>query len=66
MPLYQLTNKDVVVAMYGERWDLDDYYYDEVERGEGACIPIGFRDINDWIGGRAIAKHRASIERLMR
>lgn len=63
--LYQLMNKDVVVATYEERKDLDDYFYDEVERFE-AYAPYGFVEINDWIDGRQIAKHRVAIERLMR
>lgn len=63
--LYQLMNKDVVVATYRETKDLDDYYYDEVERHSG-YLPYSFTDINDWIDGRQIAKHRVSIEKLMR
>ena len=60
--LYQLMNKDVVIATYEEH---DDYHYSEAERFE-SYLPYGFIDINDWIDGRAIAKHRASIEKLMR
>ena len=63
--LYQLMNKDVVVATYEERKDIDDYSYDEVERLD-AYLPYGFIDINDWIDGRQIAKHRVVIEKLMR
>ena len=63
--LYQLMNKDTVVATYRERKDFDEYFYDEVERF-GSYLPYGFVDINDWIDGRQIAKHRNSIERLMR
>ena len=63
--LYQLMNEDVVVATYEEHADLDDFRYSEVERF-GTYFPYGFIDINDWIDGRAIAKHRAPIEKLMR
>lgn len=63
--LFQLMNKDVVVATYEEKKRLDDYRYEEVSRNE-AYLPYGFIDINDWIDGRQIAKHRASIEKLMR
>ncbi len=63
--LYQLMNKDVVVATYEERKDFDEYLYSEVERFAD-YLPYGFIDINDWIDGRQIAKHRVSIERLMR
>ena len=63
--LYQLMNKDVVVATYKERKDIDDYFYDEVDRLD-SYLPYGFVDINDWIDGRQIAKHRVAIERLMR
>ncbi len=63
--LYQLMNKDVVVATYREEKRLADYRYVEVERFDG-YFPYAFADINDWIDGRQIAKHRASIEKLMR
>ena len=63
--LYQLMNKDEVVATYKEEQRLDDYRYIVVSR-HGDYLPYGFVDINDWIDGRQIAKHRASIERLMR
>lgn len=63
--LYQLMNKDVVVATYSEHEEPDEYYYDLVDSSD-AYMPYGFIDINDWIDGRQIAKHRASIEKLMR
>lgn len=63
--LYQLMNKDVVVATYEEKVDLGLYGYHEVEQFD-AYLPYGFMDINDWIDGRQIAKHRVSIEKLMR
>lgn len=63
--LYQLMNKDVVVATYEEETKFDLYFYTEVERFD-SYLPYGFANINDWIDGRQIAKHRASIERLMR
>lgn len=63
--LYQLMNKDVVVATYEESFDLDEYVYAQVERFD-SYFPHGFVDINDWIDGRQIAKHRVSIEKLMR
>lgn len=63
--LYQLMNKDDVVAVYRETPSLDDFVYEEVERAR-AYLPYGFADINDWIDGRQIAKHRVSIEKLMR
>lgn len=63
--LYQLMNKDVVVATYEERQALGEVVYDLVSQ-PGAYLPHGFVDINDWIDGRQIAKHRISIERLMR
>ena len=44
--LYQLMNKDTVVATYRERKDFDEYFYDEVERF-GSYLPYGFADIND-------------------
>ena len=62
---YQLMNKDIVVATYEEHADLDDFRYSEVKRFE-TYLPYGFTNVNDWIDGRAIAKHRTSIEKLMR
>ena len=63
--LYQLMNKDVVVATYKEQKGLADFSYEEVERLD-SYLPYGFIDINDWIDGRQVAKHRNSIEKLMR
>ena len=62
--LYQLMNKDTVVATYKEVERLTDYRYEEVERFD-SYMPYSFIDINDWIDGRQIAKHRNSIEKLM-
>ena len=44
--LYQLMNKDTVVATYREEQRLVDYCYIEVER-LGSYLPYGFVDIND-------------------
>ncbi len=63
--LYQLMNKDVVIATYREHKKIDDCYYELVEQLDH-YLPYSFIDINDWIDGRQIAKHRASIEKLMR
>ncbi len=63
--LYQLMNKDVVVATYKERSELDDYFYDLVEQTD-PYLPYSFIDINDWIDGRQIARRRNSIDKLMR
>ena len=63
--LYQLMNKNTVVATYKEEKRIDDFRYTEIERID-PYLPYGFIDINDWIDGRAIAKHRTSIEKLMR
>ncbi len=63
--LYQLMNKDIVVATYEEEVQLGLYTYVEVKRFD-SYLPYGFANINDWIDGRQIAKHRMSIERLMR
>ena len=63
--LYQLMNKDVVVATYEEEQRIGDYRYIEIKRHD-PYLPYGFIDINDWIDGRQIAKHRVAIEKLMR
>lgn len=63
--LYQLMNKDEVVATYREDYQVGVYTYIEDEV-LSSYLPYGFANINDWIDGRQIAKHRASIEKLMR
>ncbi len=63
--LYKLMNKDVIVATYEEREGLADFHYEEVEKSDD-YLPHGFINIDDWIDGRQIAKHRVSIEHLMR
>ena len=63
--LYQLMNKDVVVATYEEKEGLADFHYEKVDRFD-CYFPHGFINIDDWIDGRQIAKHRVSIEKLMR
>lgn len=63
--LYQLMNKDTVVATYREHQGVVDYSYERVEQLDD-YLPYGFVDINDWIDGRQVAKHRIAIERLMR
>ena len=63
--LYQLMNKDKVVATYKESKEVDEYYYELVKQ-EDSYLPIGFLNINDWIDGRQIAKHRVAIQKLMR
>ena len=52
--LYQLMNKNVVVATYEERKEFDNFVYDEVEV-LNAYLPYGFLNINDWVDGRQIA-----------
>ena len=63
--LYHLMNKDEVVAVYEEQRSVGEYTYVEVKRYD-AYMPYGFLTMDDWIDGRQIAKHRLSIERLMR
>ena len=63
--LYQLMNKDEVVATYEERRAVGAFTYVEVERF-GDYMPYGFITMDDWIDGRQIAKHRVAIEKLMR
>ncbi len=63
--LYQLMNKDTIVATYREEYEVGVYRYVEIDTSS-AYLPYGFTDINDWIDGRQIAKHRVPIEKLMR
>lgn len=58
-------NKDVVVATYEEREGTLDNTYALIEQCD-PYLPYGFAGIDDWIDGRQIAKHRTSIEKLMR
>lgn len=62
--MYQLMNKDKVVATYRERKSLDNFSYEEIELLD-EYLPYGFITINDWIDGRQVAKHRRSIGKLM-
>ena len=45
--LYQLMNKNTVVATYKEEKRIDDFRYTEVERID-PYLPYGFIDINGW------------------
>ena len=63
--LYQLMNKDDVVAAYEERHGIGEYVYEEIGRF-GSYLPHGFASIDAWIDSRQVAKRRAPIERLMR
>ncbi|MBP3222944.1 MAG: hypothetical protein J6M18_03350 [Actinomycetaceae bacterium] len=63
---YQLMNKDQVVGVYEEKYELDEYTYVPVECKEGSYFPYAFSTIDEWIDGRQIAKHRNSIQALMR
>ena len=62
---YQLMNKDNVVAVYEEVERIENFSYELLEN-RGQYLPYGFTTINEWIDGRQIAKHRRSIEVLMR
>lgn len=63
--MYQLMNKDVVVATVEERESYGEYTYAIVKQHD-RYLPYGFADVDDWIDDRQIAKHRTSIKRLMR
>jgi len=52
--LYQLMNKNVIVATYEEVADFDDYRYTPVEQLD-SYLPHGFTGIDDWIDGRQVA-----------
>lgn len=63
--LYQLMNKDVIVATFQEKKVIGDFSYVQVDQ-RSEYLPHGFISADDWIDGRQIAKHRASIQKLMR
>ncbi len=62
--LYQLMNKDRVVATVDEREAYGEFTYKIVEQHD-PYMPYGFTTINEWIDDRQIAKHRTSIRKLM-
>ncbi len=62
--LYQLMNKDKVVATFEESEELDDFSYRMVEQFD-SYLPYGFTSMDEWIDDRQIAKHRTSIRKLM-
>lgn len=62
--LYQLMNKDVVVAEFEESTAYGEYVYEQVGLVL-AALPFGCTDINEWIDGRRIAKHRRAIQKLL-
>lgn len=62
--LYQLMNKDKVVATYQERVSFTVAEYDEIERHD-EYLPYGFRDVNSWIDSRCVGRHRDAVSRLV-
>jgi len=62
--LYQLMNKDRVVATFEESEELDDFSYRMVEQFD-SYLPYGFTSMDEWIDDRQIARHRTSIRKLM-
>lgn len=62
--MYELMNKDVVVATVEERESYGEYTYSIVKQFDD-YLPYGFTNVDDWIDDRQIAKHRTSIKRLM-
>lgn len=62
--MYELMNKDKVVATFEERYDYGEYTYKMVDQLDD-YLPYDFASINEWIDDRQIAKHRTSIKRLM-
>lgn len=62
--LYQLMNKDKVVATYQERVSFTVAEYDEIERHD-EYLPYGFRDVNSWLDSRCVGRHRDAVSRLV-
>lgn len=62
--MYQLMNRDTVVANLEERYEFGEYTYVIIEQLDG-YLPYDFTTVNEWIDDRQIAKHRTSIKRLM-
>jgi len=62
--MYQLMNRNKVVANLEERYEFDDYTYEITEQLDD-YLPYGFTSMDEWIDDRQIAKHRTSIKKLM-
>lgn len=62
---YELMNRNRVVATFEERESYEEYSYVLLEQHD-PYLPYGFTTINEWIDDRQIAKHRTSIQKLMR
>lgn len=62
--MYELMNKDTIVATFEERYEYGEYAYKMVEQLD-SYLPYDFTTINEWIDDRQIAKHRTSIKKLM-
>lgn len=62
--MYQLMNREKVVANLEERYEYGEYTYSIVEQLD-SYLPYDFTTVNEWIDDRQIAKHRTSIKKLM-
>ena len=62
--MYQLMNRDKVVANLAERFEFDDYTYEIAEQLDD-YLPYGFTSMDEWIDDRQVAKRRTPIRRLM-
>ena len=62
--MYQLMNRDKVVAQVEELLEFDDYTYQIIERLDN-YLPYGFSSMDEWIDDRQVARHRPSITNLM-
>ena len=62
--MYELMNRDKVVATFEERLEYGEYTYSMVEQHDD-YLPYDFTTINEWVDDRQIAKHRTSIKKLM-
>lgn len=62
---FYLMNKDKKVLTFHieSREDLDIY---EIERETDVTLPVGYTDIETWLGRRQAPKHREHIEKLLR
>ena len=62
--LYLLMNKDEVVAEFEKIESLLSTEYNIVS-AEEECLPIGFKNIDDWLDKRKASKHSKHMRKWM-
>ena len=61
--MYFLLNKDKIVGKFIDTGKLSENF--EFIEKEDLSLPIGIKDINDWIENRKASKHNATLRKIM-